>query len=93
MEPHKNLVDQCVQGEGLVRINVEIKLEGDVHKINVLDILEPDASFEEATGKFNVIKYFKQGLILVVKIIQLSNSTFKFTFLHFQVKWTHLPFS
>lgn len=39
MEPHKNLADQCVQGEGLVQINVQIK--ANEKKINVLDVLKP----------------------------------------------------
>lgn len=47
LEPHKNLVDQCVQGEGLVQINVEIKIEGDAKKINILDVLKPTDEFLE----------------------------------------------
>ena len=36
------LVEQCVQGEGLVQINVEIKEEGaNVKKINIVDVLKP----------------------------------------------------
>ncbi|KAL0280584.1 UNVERIFIED_CONTAM: hypothetical protein PYX00_001838 [Menopon gallinae] len=47
LEPHKNLVDQCVQGEGLVQINVEIKREGDLKKINIVDVLKPTDEFLE----------------------------------------------
>lgn len=47
MEPHKNLVDQCVQGEGLVQINVEIKTEGDSKKINIVDVLKPTDEYLE----------------------------------------------
>ncbi|EEB15437.1 conserved hypothetical protein [Pediculus humanus corporis] len=47
LEPHKNLVDQCVQGEGLVQINVEIKIEGDSKKINIIDVLKPTDEFLE----------------------------------------------
>ena len=36
-----NLVDQCVQGEGLVQINVELKSEGGLNKINIMDVLKP----------------------------------------------------
>ena len=36
-----NLVDQCVQGEGLVQINVELKSEGGIKKINIVDVLKP----------------------------------------------------
>jgi hypothetical protein len=41
LEPHMNLVDQCVQGEGLVQINVELKSEGGIKKINIVDVLKP----------------------------------------------------
>nr|CAD7575829.1 unnamed protein product [Timema californicum] len=41
LEPHKNLVDQCVQGEGLVQINLQIKTEGELKKINIVDVLKP----------------------------------------------------
>lgn len=43
------LVEQCVQGEGLVQINVEIKSEGaNVKKINIIDVLKPS---EEMTSE------------------------------------------
>lgn len=45
LEPHKNLVDQCVKGEGLVQINVEIKYI--IKRINILDVLKPT---EDALG-------------------------------------------
>jgi hypothetical protein len=41
LEPHMNLVEQCVQGEGLVQINVELKSEGGIKKINIVDVLKP----------------------------------------------------
>lgn len=47
LEPHKNLVDQCVKGEGLVQINVEIKYI--IKRINILDVLKPT---EDALGEF-----------------------------------------
>ncbi|EEC09200.1 GA-binding protein alpha chain, putative, partial [Ixodes scapularis] len=37
----KNLVDQCVQGEGLVQVNVEIINKDGVRKINIVDVLKP----------------------------------------------------
>ncbi|TRY64089.1 hypothetical protein TCAL_10776 [Tigriopus californicus] len=46
------LVEQCVQGEGLVQINVEIKTdpETDLKKINIVDVLKPaDEVIAEAT--------------------------------------------
>ncbi|XP_067618151.1 DNA-binding protein Ets97D isoform X2 [Eurosta solidaginis] len=39
LEPHKNLVDQCVKGEGLVQINVQIQTTE--HHINIVDVLKP----------------------------------------------------
>ena len=36
-----SLVDQCVQGEGIVQINVEIKEDGEDKKINIIDVLKP----------------------------------------------------
>ncbi|KAF5281888.1 hypothetical protein FQR65_LT14471 [Abscondita terminalis] len=39
LELHKNLVDQCVQGEGLVQINVEIQTSS--KRINIIDVLKP----------------------------------------------------
>lgn len=39
LELHGNLVDQCVKGEGLVQINVEINYTA--KRINILDVLKP----------------------------------------------------
>ncbi|XP_059610180.1 DNA-binding protein Ets97D [Phlebotomus argentipes] len=39
LEGHKNLVDQCVQGEGLVQINVQVLTSS--NKINIIDVLKP----------------------------------------------------
>lgn len=39
LEGHKNLVDQCVQGEGLVQINVQIQTQ--LKRINIIDVLKP----------------------------------------------------
>lgn len=41
LDPSKNLVDQCVQGEGLVQINVEISTKPELKKINIVDVLKP----------------------------------------------------
>lgn len=37
----KNLVDQCVEGEGLVQVNVEITTKDGIKKINIVDVLKP----------------------------------------------------
>lgn len=39
MEPHKNLVDQCVKGEGLVQINAQVRTN--TKRINIVDVLKP----------------------------------------------------
>ncbi|XP_004536597.1 DNA-binding protein Ets97D isoform X2 [Ceratitis capitata] len=39
LESHKNLVDQCVKGEGLVQINVQIQTSE--QHINIVDVLKP----------------------------------------------------
>jgi len=67
LEPDMNLVDQCVQGEGLVQINVELKCEGGLKKINIMDVLKPpddpmseddkSEEEEEPESKDNVTKW------------------------------------
>ncbi|KAK9508058.1 hypothetical protein O3M35_007804 [Rhynocoris fuscipes] len=47
LESHKNLVDQCVQGEGLVQINVELKEENNEKRINIIDVLKPSEEYVE----------------------------------------------
>ena len=47
LEPDMNLVDQCVQGEGLVQIICEIKEEDNLKKINIVDVLKPPEPPEE----------------------------------------------
>ncbi|KAK3107650.1 hypothetical protein FSP39_019170 [Pinctada imbricata] len=42
LDTTKSLVDQCVQGEGMVQINLEVKSQPGVKpKINIVDILKP----------------------------------------------------
>lgn len=43
LEEGMTLVEQCVQGEGLVQINVEIKIDQETGrgKINIVDVLKP----------------------------------------------------
>ena len=43
LEEGMTLVEQCVQGEGLVQINVELKVDRDTGrgKINIVDVLKP----------------------------------------------------
>jgi GA-binding protein transcription factor alpha len=36
-----------VQGEGLVQVNVQIKTEGNIKKINIVDVLKPAEEYVE----------------------------------------------
>ncbi|XP_060809013.1 DNA-binding protein Ets97D [Amyelois transitella] len=40
LESHKTLVEQCIRGEGVVQVNIQIK--SNERKINILDVLKPD---------------------------------------------------
>ncbi|XP_012545684.2 DNA-binding protein Ets97D-like isoform X1 [Bombyx mandarina] len=40
LENHKTLVEQCIRGEGVVQVNIQIKVAE--KKINILDVLKPD---------------------------------------------------
>lgn len=66
LECHKNLVDQCVQGEGLVQVNVQIRFAQ--RRINIVDVLKPADDYVELVDhspsttpvsdmKSNVIKW------------------------------------
>lgn len=48
LEPHKNLVDQCVKGEGLVQINAQVK--ANTRRINIVDVVKPT---EEALAELS----------------------------------------
>ncbi|XP_050501591.1 DNA-binding protein Ets97D isoform X2 [Diabrotica virgifera virgifera] len=39
LDDNKNLVEQCVQGEGLVQVNVQIQTN--LKRINIIDVLKP----------------------------------------------------
>ncbi|CAG9767885.1 unnamed protein product [Ceutorhynchus assimilis] len=39
LEDHKNLVDQCVQGKGIVQVNIYVLLAS--KRINIMDVLKP----------------------------------------------------
>ncbi|KAG5869240.1 hypothetical protein JTB14_000089 [Gonioctena quinquepunctata] len=57
LEDHKNLVEQCVQGEGLVQVNVQV--QSNLKRINIIDVLKPaedyvhieDVDLEESPEK------------------------------------------
>lgn len=51
LDQTKNLVSQCVQGTGMVQINVEVKSEPDIlPRLNIVDILKPADEIDELTG-------------------------------------------
>lgn len=58
MENHKNLVDQCVQGEGLVQINVQIKPM--LKRINIVDVLKPAEDYIEDAESNCMYKYLNK---------------------------------
>ncbi|GAB6019920.1 hypothetical protein CHUAL_001451 [Chamberlinius hualienensis] len=41
LDANRNLVDQCVEGEGLVQVNVEISSKNGKKIINIVDVLKP----------------------------------------------------
>ncbi|XP_033223856.1 DNA-binding protein Ets97D isoform X2 [Belonocnema kinseyi] len=66
LECHKNLVDQCIQGEGLVQVNVQIQFQQ--RRMNIVDVLKPADDYVEVEDnsptntpgpdmKSNVIKW------------------------------------
>ena len=60
LEPTKNLVSQCVQGSGMVQINVEVKSQPGVKpRLNIVDILKPAEEIVEAPlpGTVLIFKY------------------------------------
>ena len=40
------LADQCIQGEGMVQVNLELKLIENVNRINIIDVLKPQLDCE-----------------------------------------------
>lgn len=50
-------MDQCVQGEGLVQINVQVKPMS--KRINIVDVLKPAEDYIEDTESNCMYKYRK----------------------------------
>ncbi|ELT97933.1 hypothetical protein CAPTEDRAFT_223054 [Capitella teleta] len=70
LDPNKNLVSQCVEGTGMVQINVEVKSQPGVRpRLNIVDILKPADEVLE-------IDNFQQGEHLDLKL----GLTFKLMF-------------
>ncbi|KAI4472758.1 hypothetical protein M0802_016518 [Mischocyttarus mexicanus] len=65
LECHKNLVDQCVQGEGLVQVNVQIKTIQ--KRINIVDVLKPAEDYIELADSNSVASYNEENKQNVMK--------------------------
>ena len=79
------MVDQCVQGEGMVQINLEVKSQPGVKpKINIVDILKP-ADEVEAQLAESELKVYKDPPVCLPKAKLLSNSVFDCTVKHFDL--------
>ncbi|XP_011330308.1 DNA-binding protein Ets97D isoform X2 [Ooceraea biroi] len=65
LESHKNLVDQCVQGEGLVQINVQIKPMQ--KRINIADVLKPAEDYIEVVENNSPVPVVQENKRNVIK--------------------------
>ncbi|XP_030764284.1 DNA-binding protein Ets97D isoform X2 [Sitophilus oryzae] len=54
LEDHKNLVDQCVQGEGLVQVNAQV--QPNFKKINIIDVLKPADDYVDMEGSSSTVE-------------------------------------
>lgn len=77
LEDHKNLVDQCVQGEGLVQVNIQI--QSNLQRINIIDVLKPAEDYVHV-GKLSKFKY-KMSSFFLGHFIPLSFVYFKILYL------------
>ncbi|XP_066597161.1 DNA-binding protein Ets97D [Prorops nasuta] len=65
LESHKNLVDQCVQGEGLVQVNVQIKAMQ--RRINIVDVLKPAEDYIELAENSSNIAFNEESKQNVIR--------------------------
>lgn len=65
LESHKNLVDQCVQGEGLVQVNVQIKATQ--RRINIVDVLKPAEDYVELAENSPTVPASEDGRQNVIR--------------------------
>ncbi|KAL4228676.1 hypothetical protein ACF0H5_011721 [Mactra antiquata] len=76
LDTRKSLVDQCVQGEGMVQINLEVKSQpGMKPKINILDILKPAEEVESNTIEQNTTTNVPAATKVVVPAEETENIT------------------
>ncbi|CAH1796470.1 unnamed protein product [Owenia fusiformis] len=68
LDESKNLVEQCVKGEGTVQVNVEVKSQpGQKPKINIVDILKP--AEEEEVPSLGVQEQVVQAAPAPTKVV------------------------
>ncbi|GAB1866982.1 Dna-binding protein ets97d [Camponotus japonicus] len=65
LESHKTLVDQCIQGEGLVQINVQIKPMQ--KRINIADVLKPAEDYIEVVENNSPVPVAQENKQNVIK--------------------------
>ncbi|KAL2747162.1 DNA-binding protein Ets97D-like [Vespula maculifrons] len=65
LECHKNLVDQCVQGEGLVQVNVQIKALQ--KRINIVDVLKPAEDYIELAENNSITSFNEENKQNVIR--------------------------
>ncbi|CAG5120911.1 unnamed protein product [Candidula unifasciata] len=74
LDGDKSLVDQCVQGEGMVQVNLEIKSQPGVQpKINILDILK--TAEEEMEDKYVAENDIESDHSQGSRVVPLSDET------------------
>lgn len=64
LENHKNLVDQCVQGEGIVQINIQVQTH--LKRINIIDVLKAAEDYD----------FGKQEQIISNETVEILNISF-----------------
>lgn len=76
LDTEKSLVDQCVHGEGMVQINLEVKSQpGLKPKINILDILKPAEEVESNGLEQSDFQATPQASAPTKVVVPLSDET------------------
>ena len=47
LEPQHTLAEQCIEGEGVVQVNVELSISRGRRMINIIDVLKPSEEYME----------------------------------------------
>ena len=51
LEPEHTLAEQCIEGEGVVQVNVELSISRGRRMINIIDVLKPSEEFLERQAR------------------------------------------